>query len=181
MLSTSTRKRTAGLVFGILFGFLLQRSGVARHDVIMTQLTLTDFTMLKVILSAVITGLLLVNFLHHRGWVALQPKPGGIGMTIPGALVFGIGFAIAGYCPGTLAAAAGQGSMDALISGIMGVILGSWLFVLLFPFLERTIVKTGYWGDITLPDVLPFSRGFLTITAAFILTVVLFLLERFRW
>ncbi|HPQ42013.1 MAG TPA: hypothetical protein PLV45_16715, partial [bacterium] len=56
-----------GLVLGIGFGFLLQRSGVADCDVIMGQLLLQDFTVVKVMLSAVITGLFLVNFLFARG------------------------------------------------------------------------------------------------------------------
>jgi uncharacterized protein len=47
-----------GLVFGILFGFLLQKGGATRYDVIVGQLLLTDFTVLKIMLSAVLTGMI---------------------------------------------------------------------------------------------------------------------------
>lgn len=47
-----------GLLTGILFGFLLQKGGVTRYDVIIGQLLLTDFTVVKIMLSAVVTGML---------------------------------------------------------------------------------------------------------------------------
>jgi hypothetical protein len=47
-----------GLLTGILFGFLLQKGGVTKYDVIIGQLLLTDFTVVKIMLSAVITGML---------------------------------------------------------------------------------------------------------------------------
>ncbi|MFW6271251.1 MAG: YeeE/YedE thiosulfate transporter family protein [Bacillota bacterium] len=48
--------------------------------------------------------------------------------TIPGGLIFGTGFILPGYCPGTIAGAIGQGSMDALISGFLGIFTGSFFF-----------------------------------------------------
>ena len=53
-----------GLIIGLLFGFLLQKGGVTDYDVILGQLLLTDFTVIKVMLSAVITGMLGVYLLR---------------------------------------------------------------------------------------------------------------------
>lgn len=47
-----------GLGAGILFGFLLQKGGATYYDVIIGQLLLTDFTVVKIMLSAVVTGML---------------------------------------------------------------------------------------------------------------------------
>ncbi len=172
-----SKKLVSGFLFGIIFGFLLQRSGVSFNDVIMKQLMLLDFTVVKVMLSAVITGLIFVTWLNHKKYLKLQPKPGGIGMTIPGALLFGVGFALLGYCPGTLAAAIGQGSLDALTAGLPGILLGSWLFAIAWPFLNRTVIKIGHWDDRTLPEMLSLSRGFVAVAAAFCCTLILLFLE----
>lgn len=52
-----------GLLFGIVFGFLLQKGGVTSYNVIIAQLLLTDFTVMKVMLSAVIVGMIGLTFL----------------------------------------------------------------------------------------------------------------------
>src|SRR5512139_1520705 len=91
-----------GLVVGVLFGFLLQKGGVTKYDVIIGQLLLTDFTVVKVILSAMVTGMIGVHLLRSRGLAQLHPKPGSFGSIVIGALIFGVGFGILGYCPGTL-------------------------------------------------------------------------------
>ena len=64
-----------GLIMGIVFGFLLQKGGVTNYDVILGQLLLTDFTVVKVMLSAVITGMVGVYLLKSLGLVQLHPKP----------------------------------------------------------------------------------------------------------
>ena len=52
-----------GFLFGIIFGFLLQKGGVTKYDVIIGQLLLTDFTVLKIMLTAVITGMIGIYFM----------------------------------------------------------------------------------------------------------------------
>ena len=119
---------TIGLAIGVLFGFLLQKGGVTDYDVIIGQLLLTDFIVLKVMLSAVVTGTLGVHLLRSLGLVRLHPKPGSVGTSIGGGLIFGVGFAVLGYCPGTVAGAVGQGFLDALFGGVAGTLLGTGLF-----------------------------------------------------
>jgi len=96
------------LLGGICFGFLLQRGGVTRYEVFMGQLLLTDFTVFKIMLTAVITGMVGVHLLRSLGLAQLHPKPGSLGSSVIGGLIFGVGFAIVGYCPCTVAGAVAQ-------------------------------------------------------------------------
>lgn len=100
-----------GFLMGIFFGFFLQKGQVTRYDVLMGQLLLTDFTVIKVILSAILVGMLGIYPLKRRGYIELHRKSGSIGSTVIGSLIFGIGFALLGYCPGTAVGAVGQGSL----------------------------------------------------------------------
>src|SRR3990172_10730826 len=99
-----------GFFIGILFGFLLQKGGVTKYDVIIGQLLLSDFTVVKIMLTAMITGMIGVHLFRTLGIAQLHPKPGSLGSTVIGGLIFGVGFAVLGYCPGTLAGAVGQGA-----------------------------------------------------------------------
>ena len=63
-----------GLVMGIVFGFLLHKGGVTNYDVILKQLLLKDWTVVKIMLSAIITGTLGVHWLKSIGYAKLHPK-----------------------------------------------------------------------------------------------------------
>ncbi len=149
-----------GLVMGVIFGFLLQKGGVAKYDVIMGQLLLKDFTVIKIILSAVVVGMIGIYLMKGMGMVELHPKPGSVGMTLVGGLIFGIGFALLGYCPGTISAAIGQGNLDALLGGLVGILLGSGIFAHLYPALEG-FLKKGWFGAITIPQYLKVNPWFI--------------------
>jgi len=140
-----------GLFMGIIFGFLLQKGGAGKYDIILGQLLLKDFTVIKIMLSAVVTGMIGIYILKGFGLVQLHPKPGSIGMTVVGGLIFGVGFAVLGYCPGTISAAIGQGNLDALFGGLIGILVGSGIFAHLYPSLQG-ILKKGEFGDITIPE-----------------------------
>jgi len=98
-----------GLMMGVVFGFLLQKGGVTEYDVIIGQLLLVDFTVVKIMLSAVITGTIGVHLLKSLGMAQLHPKPGSVGASVIGGLIFGVGFATLGYCPGTVGGAVRPG------------------------------------------------------------------------
>jgi hypothetical protein len=160
-----------GLVIGILFGFLLQRSGVTKYDVILNQLLLTDFTVVKVMLSAIITGMLGVHLFKSLGLARLHPKPGSVGTSVVGGLIFGVAFGILGYCPGTIAGAVGQGSLDAMIGGTMGILVGSGLFATVYSKLQKPILMKG------LPELFKVNAWVVAIPVAVLLVVLLALLE----
>ncbi|RZN43492.1 MAG: YeeE/YedE family protein [Methanophagales archaeon ANME-1-THS] len=167
-----------GLLIGILFGFLLQKGGVTDYNVIIGQLLLTDFTVLRIMLSASITGMLGVHLLRSLGLAQLHPKPGSLGATVLGGLIFGAGFAVLGYCPGTVAGAVGQGALDALFGGVVGILIGSGIFAALYPRLQRSVLRIGEFGELTLPEALRVTNAWvLVIPVALALTLLLWLLE----
>lgn len=169
---------TLGLAMGFCFGFLLQRGGVTRYDVILGQLLLRDWTVVKVILTAIVVGMLGIEALRCTGWVTLHKKPGALGSTVLGGLIFGAGFALLGYCPGTMAGASGQGSLDALVGGIPGMLAGAALFAILYPKLQGGILNAGSFGDITLDRLLRAPRTPFVLFAALSLGLLLYIMER---
>lgn len=167
-----------GLIIGVLFGFLLQKGGVTKYEIIISQLLLVDFTVVKIMLSAVITGMLGIYFLKGLGMVQLHIKPGSFGSSIIGGLLFGIGFGLLGYCPGTMAGAVGQGSMDALFGGIIGVLIGSGLFASLYPKIQNTILKKGDFGDLTLPKLFRVNPWVVIVPFSTLLICLLYWIEK---
>lgn len=166
-----------GLLSGILFGFFLQRGGVTRYEILVGQLLLTDFTVVKVMMSAALTGMVGIYMMKWLGWAELSTKPGSIGTTVIGGLIFGIGFGILGYCPGTVTGAAAQGSLDALIGGIPGLILGSLLYAVMYPTLKKTMLDKGKFGNITIPELIPINRKATVAACGLLILVVLGLIE----
>lgn len=145
-----------GLLFGFFFGFFLQKGGVAKFDVLIGMLLLEDFTVIKVMLSAIVVGMIGVLGLHSLGLVQLHVKPTRYAANIAGGLVFGAGFALAAYCPGTGAAALGQGNFDA-IAVMLGMVAGAYLFAST-PDLSARISQKGDRGKLTWPEILRTRR-----------------------
>ena len=166
-----------GLFIGIGFGFLLQKGGVTRYDVIVGQLLLADFTVFKVMASAVIVGMVGIHLLRSLGLASLHPKAGSWGSSALGGLIFGVGFGLLGYCPGTIAGAVGQGSVDALLGGFCGVLLGAGVFAWAYPRLEEKVLRRGEFGDKTIPKILGVNPWMVVIPTALILLGLLFWIE----
>jgi hypothetical protein len=167
-----------GLVSGLFFGFFLQKGGVTRYDVILGQLLLEDFTVVKVMISAVVTGMLGIHLLRSLKLIQLHPKPGSWATAVCGGIFFGIGFAVLGYCPGTVAGAVGNGFLDAAVGGVLGIIAGAGLFASLYGRIEKPILVKGDFGEKTLPQLLKVDAWVVVIPAAAILGVILWLLEK---
>ena len=167
-----------GLGFGILFGFLLHKGGATKYDVIVGQLLLTDYTVLQIMLSAVVTGMIGIYIMKSLGWIKLSLKSGSVGKNVIGALIFGVGFAVLGYCPGTIAGAIGNGYLDAIVGGMAGIILGTWIFAVLYPKLKDGILKMGDFGDITLPRLLKLNDWVVVVPAAVVIILLLVWIEK---
>jgi hypothetical protein len=167
-----------GLGIGFLFGFLLQKGNVTEYDVIVGQLLFRDFTVVKIMVTAMVTGMIGVHALRSLGLVQLHPKPGSLGMTLIGGLIFGVGFAVLGYCPGTIAAAVGQGKMDAAVGGLTGIIVGAGLYAHAFPFLARAVLSKGDFGTRTFPELLRVNPWMIIVPLSAALIGLLYWLER---
>jgi uncharacterized membrane protein YedE/YeeE len=166
-----------GLLFGIVFGFLLQKGGVTSYDVIMGQLLLTDFTVVKIMASAVATGLVGFFLLKHFGYARRHVRAAAIGSNVVGGLIFGLGFGLLGYCPGTVAGAVGQGALDALFGGVIGLLIGAGIFAEVYPSLNKKILKYGEIQNETVHELLGIPEWIIVTTGCIGIAALLFLIE----
>ncbi|MHB1038275.1 MAG: YeeE/YedE thiosulfate transporter family protein [Pirellulales bacterium] len=148
----SWEKLALGLVTGIVFGFLLQKGRVAKFEVIVGQFLFKDWTVVKVMGTAVVVGAVGIYALVAMNLASLHVRPALLGGVLVGAVCFGIGMAVFGYCPGTSVAGCGEGRRDAMV-GVLGMFAGAGLFVAIYPRLQPVITGLGNWGQITLPEV----------------------------
>ena len=163
-----------GIITGILFGFLAQKAQVLRYDKQLGALRLRDFTIVKFMLSTVIVAMVGIYLLHDLGLVKLKLKTTVLGANIIGGLIFGAGWGILGYCPGTAAGALGEGRWDSLF-GIVGMLLGAAIYAEVYPALKTNVLAWGKLGKITLPGVLGINH-WIVIAVLIILFVGLFFL-----
>jgi uncharacterized protein len=145
-------KLLLGLFTGLLFGFLLQKGHVSKFPVIVGQFLLRDFTVLKVMLTAIVVGGVGVYALKAMGLASLHVKPAQLAAIAIGGVVFGVGMALLGYCPGTGVAAAAEGHRDALF-GVLGMLAGSALFAEFYRPLTATVTNWWNLGPVTLPEL----------------------------
>lgn len=120
----------ASLLIGVLFGFVLERAGFGSSRRLAGVFYFTDMTVVKVMFSALITAMLGLVVLRQTGLVTLDNLyflETVYGAQIVGGLLFGFGFAIGGWCPGTAAAGLGAGKLDALVF-LLGAVGGGILF-----------------------------------------------------
>ncbi|HDZ62879.1 MAG TPA: YeeE/YedE family protein [Nitrospirae bacterium] len=164
-----------GLVTGILFGILLHKGQVTKYHKIVGQFLLTDFTVLKVMLSAIVVGSIGIYLLVGINAAQLHIKPLLMGAVISGAVIFGVGMAVLGYCPGTCVAAIGNGRIDALAGGIFGGIVGAGLYAHFYPFFKDTVLRWGVFGKLTFPQTLNASP-WIIIAILVVLSLIIFII-----
>jgi uncharacterized membrane protein YedE/YeeE len=136
-----------GLATGIVFGFALEKSRVFEPGVIVGQMQLRNFLMLKIFLAAVITGLIVLAVLNGIFGVKLSLKPLLYKADIIGGLILGVGIALAGACPGTTLAQIGAGYRDAifvLLGGIAGALTYGYFDTSIVAFFAEKGEKTGF-------------------------------------
>jgi hypothetical protein len=163
-----------GVITGIIFGFLLQKGRVIRYDKQLGALRLIDMTIIKFMVSTIIVAMVGVYLLKDLGIVKLSIKPTVLGGNIIGGLIFGFGWALLGYCPGTSLGAVGEGRWDGLW-GILGMLVGAALFAEAFPALKGNILAWGVYGKITIPEIFGINHWIV------IVIVVILSLLMFRW
>lgn len=151
-MNESTRN-ALGLATGIAFGALLQRGGLADSRAIVGQLTGDDARVAKTMGTAVAVGALGHRWLKRRGLTTVEPKPMNPVGLIGGAVLFGAGMALSGYCPGTAAAAAGSGRREGAWA-MAGMLAAATVFVATYPRLKQ-VLETGSLGRVTLSGGTP--------------------------
>lgn len=167
-----------GLTMGAVFGFALEKSRVFEPGMIVGQMQLRNFIMLKIFLTAVATGAVALAVLNGLGLVVLQPKAALYAADALGGFILGIGITLAGACPGTVLAQVGAGYRDALFT-VVGGLAGAVAYSYAQPALSATFLGSS-GGKLIFTDLvgIPYWVGALAFAA--ILVIALWGLERWR-
>lgn len=169
-----------GGVTGLAFGFLLQKGGVTRFNVIVGQFLLKDFTVLKIMLTAIVTGAIGIYGLRHLGFeFPLHIKNTALLGNAVGGLIFGAGMAVLGYCPGTGIAAIGDGSRHAIF-GVLGMLAGAALYAEVYPLLKSQVLGIGDFGKVTFATATDLSPWWFILSLLVLAVVGLNALERWE-
>jgi uncharacterized membrane protein YedE/YeeE len=148
------------LAIGIAFGFFLERAGLGSAKKLSAQFYLKDLTVFKMMFTAIITAMIGGFWLQWFGLLQLDQvylTPTYVLPQVVGGLVFGVGFIVGGYCPGTSCVASSTGSLDGVFN-VLGLLAGILIFGELYPFLETFYTATPL-GQITLPEFLGISSS----------------------
>lgn len=145
------------LLLGLAFGFVLERAGFGSGCKLTAQFRLTDWSVFKVMFTAIVFTAVGLYVLELAGVVQAEavyvPIPYLWAIAAGGALI-GAGFAVGGYCPGTSAVGLMTGRIDALVF-FAGLLIGTLLFAAYFP--EFDALTTA--GEFTRGDRLPQALG----------------------
>ena len=156
------------LLVGFGFGFALERAGFSSSRRLAGLFYFTDMAVVKVMFTALVTAMLGLSYMVAFGWIEMDRiflMPTIYGAQIAGGLLFGVGFAMGAWCPGTAVAGMAAGRIDALVF-LLGAIGGSILFNELFP-LVRNLYTAGDQGAKMAYAALGMSRN------AFVLALTL--------
>lgn len=151
-----------GLITGVLFGFLLQKGRVLRFDKQVGAMLLKDMTIFKFMLSAILVGLIGIQLLVGFEIIAVSHKAMNLGAVLVGGALFGSGWAVMGFCPGTSIGALGEGRWHAIFA-IAGMMVGAAIYSELYPFFKSTILGWKNFGKIGVPEVLGLSPWLITV------------------
>jgi thiosulfate/3-mercaptopyruvate sulfurtransferase len=160
----------AALAIGAAFGFLLERAGFGSSRKLAGVFYFRDMTVVKVMFSALLTAMIGLGLLRGLGVVGpgqLHVLETAFGGQIVGGLIFGVGFVVGGWCPGTAAAGVGAGKVDAL-AFLFGGTIGAVVFNEAFP-LVKPLYEAGRVGASTAYGALgisyPVFAGLFTLAA----------------
>ena len=175
---TGATRLLPGLATGVAFDFILQTGQMTRYDRIVSFFRLTDLSMLKVMMGGILSGMVAVYGLHALGLVNLHVKPTVLAANILGGLVFGAGMLLLGFRPGTWAGAFGEGRMDGLLRGVLGMLLGAAVCSEVYPFIKDTLLRVGDFGKLTLPGLLGVTRWVIIVPLVAVCGAALAWLDR---
>jgi uncharacterized membrane protein YedE/YeeE len=169
------------VVLGFFFGFFLQRGGMGDPHRLTGVFYRTDFAVPKMMFSAILvasTGLFLLSDLKildlGRVWII----PTYYWPQLVGGVLFGLGYLVSGYCPGTAAAGFSSGRLDALVT-MFGIGAGTLLFAAIYPSVEA-FSKTGNAGQVTLPELTGMNHWILLVIIYVIAGFMFRAMERYE-
>lgn len=166
-----------GFLIGCAFGAILYLGGATSYRRILGTLRLKDMWIIKLMGTAIGVGTLGIYLLDLGGLANMSIKPAYIWGVALGGIIFGIGWAVSGFCPGTCVVGAAEGKKDAMMT-VAGGLVGALLFSLAFPYIKESLIETANFGEITLASLLGVGGIYLAIgLSVALLGVVFFVLK----
>ena len=156
-----------GLLVGVIMGVLLQRVRASSPLMIVRNLRFENLTIIKFMALTIAVGAVVAYAISFVVPMHFDVKPVYVLGVLGGGLIFGLGFGLGGYCPGTCVVGAGEGRKDAFFT-ILGGIVGALVFTLVYGWLEPILIAPMNYGKLTLAGVLHLSA----LVAAVVLAVV---------
>jgi uncharacterized membrane protein YedE/YeeE len=176
--TSSTTGLVIAAIFGTVFGILLNKGRVTDYNVIVNLFRFQDFTVLKIMLTAIIVGGLGVFAMMGMGWIEeYHIKDANLAAVTLGSAIFGIGMALYGYCPGTAVAAIATGRLHALV-GFFGMLAGGIAYAFSFPWLKANVLSIGQLGKVRLNDVTGIPSAIWWVLLTVVALTVFRLIER---
>ncbi len=170
------------LLVGFGFGFALDKAGMTRYHKIVNVYRFTDLAVLKFMLTAMLVGMVGVYALEWAGEIEFTAITNTILIKqLGGGMLFGIGMALIGMCPGTAVAGAGRGQLDYLIPGIGGMLVGALAYGFLYPTISDFLAKFHNYGTVKLPELWGLSPFLSVYVMALLFFLVLYALGKSGW
>ena len=170
-----------GIIAGIAFGYILVSVGMGNSRKISAVFYGEDWSVMKIMFSAVVTTMLLSYSASYAGILDLSlVQMANVNLTavIVGGLLFGVGMTIGGYCPGTSVAAAVTRKVDAFVF-IGGFLAGVWLYAVNYSWISVYLFSENL-GKLTLSSIFGIPQGILALVIVLIALSSFILLEKFE-
>ncbi|MCL4474547.1 MAG: YeeE/YedE family protein [Actinobacteria bacterium] len=174
---TDFRAIALGLLTGVAFGAILQRVGASSYELIVNMLRLKDLTIMKFFFLAIGVGAVGIYTVDALGTAHIGIAPLYLLGLVAGGVVFGVGWAVCGYCPGTSLVAMGEGKVDAAVT-VLGGLAGALTLALTWDWIRPLLVDPLNYGPKSLPDILGVRPLLVAVILAAIIVAFVIYLDR---
>ncbi len=169
------------LILGVFFGLSLQKAGLTKYHKIVNVFRFTDMAVLKFMMTALIVSMTGLYTLKWMGVITFPGVPATyIAGNVIGGLIFGVGMAFSGYCPGTCVAGSGEGKLDYLIPGLLGFTTGAAIYGLIYPQVFPKISAIANFGAAIIPDLWNLNAALVILFFASFSLLLFYLIDRAR-
>jgi len=169
-----------GFLIGCAFGAILYLGGASSYRRIVGTLLLKDMWIIKLMATAIGVGTLGIYLLDLNGLAHMSIKPAYVWGIALGGIIFGIGWAVSGYCPGTCVVGTAEGKKDALFT-LLGALVGAFAYSLVFPLMDATLIQHANFGKITIEDLVGVNGIYLAVLFSFALLGLSFFVLKDRY
>ena len=167
------------IVLGLLFGWSLQKAGLTHYARIVNVYRFRDMTVMRFMLTALVVGAFAIQAGLDLGFAATAPiPPTSMLANVVGGVVFGVGMATAGYCPGTIVAEAGEGRLDVWVAGHAAQPVRLKGRDLLQPLIMPSLARVGAIGRVTFASLSGANPWLVLLVFGQVIALVLTLIAR---